>query len=61
MNLFLIAAAIIAAFQSGLVCSKNISATGGGVVRPGSDLVLKYEVDHRWERCYWYWFKEERR
>ncbi len=39
----------------------NISATGGGVVMRGGDLVLRYEVDHRWDRCFWYWYEDHDR
>ena len=34
---------------------KNVTATGGGVVKPGDDLVLTYNVGEAWDRCYWFW------
>ena len=36
--------------------AKNITATGGGVVKPGDDLVLTYNVGSVWDRCYWFWY-----
>ena len=43
----------------GLVASVSavhtVNATGGGVVKPGTDLVLTYNVGKPWDRCYWFW------
>ena len=36
--------------------AKNITATGGGVVKAGDDLVLTYNVGSVWDRCYWFWY-----
>ena len=33
----------------------SISATGGGIVKAGDDLVLTYTMEEEWDRCYWYW------
>ena len=35
---------------------KNVTATGGGIVKPGDDLVLTYHVGSAWDRCYWFWY-----
>ena len=35
---------------------KNVTATGGGIVKPGDDLVLTYHVGAAWDRCYWFWY-----
>ena len=35
--------------------NKNVTATGGGIVKPGDDLVLTYNVGEAWDRCYWFW------
>ena len=34
--------------------SHNITATGGGVVKPGSDLELSLELGKVWDRCRWF-------
>ena len=33
----------------------TVSASGGGIVKAGDDLVLTYTMTEEWERCYWYW------
>lgn len=35
--------------------TRKISASGGGIVKPGSDLVLTLDVAEVWDRCYWFW------
>ena len=34
--------------------AKEVTATGGGIVKPGDDLVLTYHVGSAWDRCYWF-------
>ena len=36
--------------------AKEVTATGGGIVMPGDDLVLTYNVGEVWDRCYWFWY-----
>ena len=36
--------------------AKNVTATGGGIVKPGDNLVLTYHVGEVWDRCYWFWY-----
>ena len=39
---------------------KKISASpGGGIVKPGDDLVLTYDVGAVWDRCYWFWYHND--
>ena len=52
---------ILASVRTPSSNGKNISATGGGIVKEGGDLVLKYEVDRRWDRCFWYWYEDHDR
>ncbi|TRY70639.1 hypothetical protein TCAL_15047 [Tigriopus californicus] len=48
----------IVAFLPYFICGQ-ILATGGGVVKVGQDLDLKYKPSDRWENsCTWFWFKD---
>ena len=38
----------------GRTWAKHITATRGGIVKPGEDLTLTLHVGSEWERCYWY-------
>lgn len=35
----------------------KITATGGGIVKPGQDLVLTYHVGKVWDRCRWFLYE----
>ena len=39
--------------------AQKVEATGGGIVKPGDDLVLTYtpklEDGANWDRCQWFW------
>ena len=39
--------------------SYDIKATGGGVVKPGSDLELSLEVGKVWDRCRWFVYEHK--
>ncbi len=39
----------------------ELTASGGGIVEPGADLVLTYvpdldEDETTWDRCFWFWY-----
>ena len=37
----------------------NLNVTGGGVVVTGGDMVLQYNVNKRWDTCYWYRYEHQ--
>lgn len=40
---------------------KTISASpGGGILKAGDDLVLTYDVGAVWDRCYWFWYHNDK-
>ena len=47
---------LLGAHEAAAKTPKNVTATGGGIVMPGDDLVLTYHVGAAWDRCYWFWY-----
>jgi len=62
INHFIKVAILVTVWKiQGLCDCKNITATGGGIVKQGSNFDLVYHVGISWERCYWSWFTKENR
>ena len=34
----------------------ELSATGGGIVKPGETARLSYIVEEAWSQCFWFWY-----
>jgi hypothetical protein len=54
LRVLLLLASLTALFAQTVV-GTNVTASGGGIVKPGNDLVLTYNVGFQWDRCYWFW------
>lgn len=39
----------------GLTEAGTVTASGGGLIKPGEDLELTNTMTEEWDRCYWYW------